>query len=196
MRENARIVAKGGALIELVVGAVAILTGGIGLLILDAVTCDFNVIFSSGCGTVESHHNKPKAGEVCTSSPNSCGMSNTGFIVKGTNAQTGKNVFFCNADVPSDSLCGDPTLDSQGFIAKPSTVGLNATTTLSWNAGNATSCTVSGDDGFTSSGGATGSVSSNPLVRTTSFTLTCTNDTGGDISKSVRVIVDPHYKEI
>lgn len=176
--------ATGGAIIEIVVVATGILTGGLGLLVLDAVTCDFNVIFNDcdsgggggGGGT-----------KACSSPANACGMKSTGFKQDGV----------CNATTPPNSDCPVPVISTTDFYAQPSTVGLNGKSKLFWDVENATSCEITGDNGFTHSGKKSGSVNTGALTETTAFTLTCENGDGGPTTgRIVRVIVDPHYQEL
>lgn len=181
---------RGGAIISIVVAVVGILTGGIGLLILDAVTCDFNVIF--GCGGGGGGGGSAKVNDPCSSGPNACGQTNTGFIV-----DSGGGHGSCNATPPSNASCPAPIIAANGFTASPTTIGLNDTTTLTWSSSNTTSCSIAGDNGFTSTGSSSGSVVTTPLAETTVFTLTCEDGDGGPVtSRSVKVIIDPHFIEI
>ena len=125
---------------------------------------------------------------ACSSAPNSCGQTNSGFIVGGS----------CNATPPPNSACPAPAIPpSNGFYATPLIVGTGKSSTLTWNATNSTACTITGDNGFSNTGASSGSVSTGALAATATFTLTCSNGAGGpQTSKSVKVIVDPHYKEI
>lgn len=102
----------------------------------------------------------------------------------------------CSATPPSESQCQVPPTTNY-FHADPSTVGPDNTgTTLSWDTKNSQSCTVAGDNGFSyTSKKDTDSVATGVLTQTTTFTLTCKNGSY-TTSKSIRVIVDPHYKEI
>lgn len=124
----------------------------------------------------------------CTSAANACGQTNSGFIVGGS----------CNATPPPNSSCPTPVIAaSSGFYANPSTVGPGGSSTLTWNAANATACTITGNNGFSFSGGTSGSVSSGPISASVLFTLTCENGAGGPTySSSVNVIINPTYIEI
>lgn len=189
---------KGGALIELFVVITAILTGGIGLLILDAVTCDFNVVFSGGCGSAGGGGGggggNVTVNDPCTSAANSCGMTNTGFI---TNSE-GSSQLVCTASVPSDSECEPPTISADDFYADPTILGINMSSMLHWDVSgtDSTECTISGTNGLSHSGDASGSVSTGNLAQTATFTLSCQNGSGPESSASIRVIVDPRYQEI
>ncbi len=127
------------------------------------------------------------AAQACSSAPNSCGQTNSGFVVGGS----------CNATPPPNSACPTPTITNNGFYATPLIVGTGKSSTLTWNATNSTTCAITGDNGFSNTGASSGSVATGALSATTNFTLTCSNGVGGpQTSKSVKVIVDPHYKEI
>ena len=132
--------------------------------------------------------------DPCTSDANACGMTNIGFYVGDNNTGTAT----CNATPPPNSSCPPPTIaQGGGFYATPSTVGPNGQATLHWNASNSTSCSLTGDNGFSYSGDTSGSISTGALAQTTLFTLTCENGAGGSsTSASIRVTVDPQYKEM
>ncbi|MBM0106245.1 hypothetical protein JM946_16045 [Steroidobacter sp. S1-65] len=74
------------------------------------------------------------------------------------------------------------------FSAAQSALIANYSTTLSWNAANATSCTASNDGGgtFTGDRPAVGADATGPVSATTTYTLTCTG-VGGTTSQSVTV---------
>lgn len=191
---------KGGAFIELVIGITAFLTGGIGLLILDAITCDFNVIFSSGCGSsgYSGGTASDPTGQICTSAPNACGMTNNGTLVLANLEGVSGDLLVCNADVPPNSLCAPPEIAADDFYADPAIIGINMSSTLHWDLSgpDTVTCTISGTNGFSYSGGESGSVSTGNLAATATFTLTCRDGAGPEGSSSVRVVVDPRYKEI
>ena len=175
--------------------AVVVLTGGIGLgvlLVADSASCSINIYWgcSSGGGGGGS---TATVGASCSSAPNACGMTNIGTIV-----QTGAGTGSCNATPPPDSSCPVPTLPSgTGFYASPSTIGPGDSTTLHWNAENATTCTITGDNGFSYTGDTSGSIPTGMLAQTTTFTLTCSDGaTGPSASASIKVLIDPHYQEI
>ena len=84
------------------------------------------------------------------------------------------------------TLIGPPAVT---LSADPTAVTVNFSTTLTWSATNATSCTAS--DGWTGTKAASGSESSPPLTAaTTTFTLTCTG-AGGSGSQQVTVTASP-----
>lgn len=72
------------------------------------------------------------------------------------------------------------------LAADPTAVSLQGSSTLTWSASNAASCTAS--DGWLGSRELTGSETVGPLAATTTFVLTCTGPGGSD-SKSVTVAV-------
>jgi hypothetical protein len=76
-----------------------------------------------------------------------------------------------------------PTLS---FSADPGTVSENGSTTLNWNATNATSCTASDD--WSGNKGVSGSETINSLMLDRQFTLTCSG-AGGSVSNTVNVTV-------
>ncbi|MEK7109225.1 MAG: hypothetical protein AAB919_02205 [Patescibacteria group bacterium] len=207
---------KGAAIFKIIL--VAIFTILAGPIIGALIGCAVGLwCFQNGDGSpgeVAIRLNDP-----CTSAPNACGQTNTGFVIQtcvdgptpdpdeGVGSFAGPGLSAgggqictpsCNATTPPDSQCPPPVIPpTTGFYADPTTVGRNGTTTLHWEATDASDCAIAGDDGFAHSGGGSGSVSSNPLVQTTTFTLTCTNsEDGPSVSDSVRVIINPRYKEI
>jgi hypothetical protein len=190
---------KGGSIIKIVIVVVAIVLAPIigpligpiisdivfGLLLNTLAPCSYNVFtncVNNNGGAANSNQT------ACASAGNACGQRNSGYMVGGS----------CNATIPDNSQCPAPTIPpGSGFSATPSTIGVNGTTTLSWNTSNTTGCTITGDNGFTASGTGSGSVGTGPLTQTTTFTLTCVDGTDGPSSSaSLRVIIDPHYKEI
>ena len=125
----------------------------------------------------------------CSSPANACGQTAIGsYDPNGTS---------CNAATPPNNSCPPPVIAASGFSATPSTIGPNQTTTLNWNTTNSTSCTITGDNGFSQTGGASGSITTGALTQTTTFTLVCEDGTGGPTaSRTIKVIIDPHYQEI
>lgn len=193
---------KGGAVVTAIVTVVVAIVAGPLLLLLtplmvgigiagSTIACVTGLICpdsNSGGGATQAYANDP-----CSSAANSCGMTNTGFIV---NAGNGTGA--CNATPPPNSTCPAPSIDAtSGFYARPSTVGPGEQTTLHWNASGSTACTISGDNGFAYSGDTSGAVPSGVIAQTTLFTLTCENGAGGpSASARIRVTFDPHYQEI
>jgi len=72
--------------------------------------------------------------------------------------------------------------------ASPTTVAYNGSSTLSWSATNASSCTASG--AWSGAKSTSGSQGSGALTATSSFTLTCTGP-GGTAAQTVQVSVTP-----
>jgi len=188
---------KGGAAISVIVSVVLVVVftvvagpgAGYGIGCAVGLFCGGGGGGGGGGAPATVQNNDP-----CTSEANACGMTNMGFYVGDDNTGTAT----CNATPPPNSSCPPPTIaQGGGFYATPSTVGTGGQATLHWNASNATGCSVSGDNGFSYSGDTSGSISTGALSQTTLFTLTCQNGAGGSsTSASVRVIVDPQYKEI
>jgi len=81
---------------------------------------------------------------------------------------------------------GDPVVT---LTADATAVAANATTTLRWNATNATACTAS--NGWTGAKSVAGSQSVGPIAATTTYTLGCTNAGGNTIAANVVVTVVP-----
>lgn len=201
----------------LLVGLFTILAGGIvgGLL-----ACAVGLICSTGGGGGGGGAPVTLQPNQCTSTPNSCGQATIGTVTyscppgytaasdpstclstSGGSDQAGATVAAtasCNATQPDNTQCPAPSIAANGFTASPTTIGTNGTSTLTWQSSNTTSCTVSGDNGFISGGGgSSGWVSTPALTKTTVFTLTCEDGSGGPTaSRSVKVVVDPHYQEI
>lgn len=74
------------------------------------------------------------------------------------------------------------------LLAQPATVGRNGTTTLTWSAANASSCTASGD--WSGSRDANGSITLGPFTSNGTYTLTCTGG-GGSGNASTTVTFSP-----
>ncbi len=123
-------------------------------------------------------------GNTCPSVPatNACGMAGSGTILcNGT----------CSAVTPSDTLC----LPTVTLSADPTRVRKNTSTKLTWTSSAATSCTLTGQNGFSSTALLGTDIDSTALTAQTTFTLTCSNAYG---SKSASVIVNliPSYIEV
>ncbi len=157
-----------------------------GLALNALAPCGYNIF--KNCVNENAGGGGGGSGEACASPANSCGQRNSGFIVGGT----------CNSSAPPNSQCPVPAFSPDtGFYAEPSTIGTNDSTTLHWNVTDATECSVTGENGLTYTGGATGQVSTGALTQTTTFTITCKDGEGGPTaSKSLRVIVDARYQEV
>ncbi len=104
----------------------------------------------------------------------------------------------CNGPGGSDSATVTVTVTSTAppppapaltFSASPVSIAYNATSALSWNATNATSCVASGAwSGNKAVSGA--NVSTGALTSTRTYSLTCSGS-GGSVSKSATVTVAP-----
>lgn len=118
----------------------------------------------------------------CTSGANVCGMRNTGTC--NTNGSA------CSVSTPSDSLCPVLALD-----AVPIRVRKDSATKLTWSAtGSIVSCSLRGQNGFSSADLSGTNVDSGAIDAETIFTLSC--DTAiGPRSKSVTVTLVPIYIE-
>lgn len=171
----------------------SILIGGVASLFgVDFFSCGFNIVFycdedgtvvgsSGGGGTVVVQ-------DPCTSTANSCGQTNTGFY--------NEDHSICSADAPPNSTCPAPVIEADDFYADPAIVGINMSSTLYWTSEESTECTLRGGS-VNSTVGTSGTMSTGPIAQTTAFTLTCENGDGGPTSsQTVRVVVDPNYREI
>lgn len=89
--------------------------------------------------------------------------------------------------VPYTGGQNQPSAPSITLTANPMTVERNGSSTLSWFAGNATSCTASGD--WTGSQDFNGSLTLTQLTVDSTYTLVC-EGTGGSSSRSVTITVN------
>lgn len=89
-----------------------------------------------------------------------------------------------NSDTPA-TLAAGPTV---ALSAQPTTAAYEASSTLTWNSNNATSCTASGD--WSGSEATSGSQSFDDLTTDATYTLACSG-AGGSVSKTVTVTVGP-----
>ena len=89
-------------------------------------------------------------------------------------------------DLQVTSLAASGSAPTLSFSADPSSVGDQGTTTLTWSAGNADSCTASGS--WSGSRSATGSETVGPLGSTSTFELMCSNNFG-NVTRTVTVTV-------
>src|SRR3989344_2122646 len=162
-------------------------------------------------------------GESCTSSANSCGMTETGTIL--TNG-------LCSATPPPNSLCGgassgtaqctdgvdndgdgltdypnDPGCESlsdggeqsatadAAIQALPTLVFSGESSVVNWNASNVTGCTVIGTNGDSWTG-AGGSRTTSAIVETTAYVLSCIDLEGNALpSQSVTIQLKPTFEE-
>ncbi len=139
---------------------------------------------SSGVCSVSAPAMPPTYGTSCPSVPatNACGMPGSGTILCNGS---------CSATAPSDTLC----LPTVTLSANPMRVRKNTSTKLTWTSSAATSCTLTGQNGFSSEALSGTDIDSTALTAQTTFTLTCSNAYG---SKSASVIVNliPSYIEV
>ena len=115
------------------------------------------------------------------------------------------------ADYPADPGCSSAADDNEStpaaslsLIASPGRIHAGSAATLTWSALNVQpgSCSITGTNGYTSgvlSGSLDGTLhpqSSNAIIAQTTFTLTCKNLTGSNISSSTTISIAPAYEEI
>jgi hypothetical protein len=85
-------------------------------------------------------------------------------------------------------LAATPAAPGISIAASPEAVGQNATTTITWSATNATSCTASG--GWSGARALSGTEVSTAIAGATTFTLSCSG-AGGSTSRSASVTIAP-----
>lgn len=170
----------------------SVIVGGVaGLFGVDFFSCGFNILFycDESENVVGSDGGNSVVQNPCTSSANACGQTNTGFLSADGNV--------CSADAPPNSSCPAPSIGANDFYAQPNIVKEDDTSTLHWTSSNSTSCTISGENGFSHTGGTSGTVSTGPIAKTSVFTLNCQNGDGGPQgSASIKVVVTPKFQEI
>lgn len=169
----------------------SILIGGVASLFgVDFFACSFNIVFycDEGGNVVGSSGGNSVVQDPCTSAANACGQTNTGFY--------NSDHSICSADTPDNSSCPPPTISTNDFYAQPNIIKSGDSTTLHWNSTNSTSCTITGTGGFSSTGGASGTVASPALTNSATFSLKCQNGAGGPTSSAaVTVTVTPKFEE-
>lgn len=74
------------------------------------------------------------------------------------------------------------------FGAQPATITRGSSATLTWNTANATSCAASG--GWSGTKAANDATTVSPPMGTTSYTLTCSDGSGDEATKSITVAVE------
>lgn len=134
------------------------------------------------------------------------GVPSTGYTLDVTGAGVFGSLITANArvvniaTVPNTTIpvCADATGNlgvcggASPFVvtlsASPTSVASGSTTTLTWNAPTATSCTASGP-GFTTGNATSGSDASTALTGNTTFSVTCTNAAGATQTASTTVAV-------
>lgn len=149
-------------------------------------SCVSGTTWSSSSGTcVGTPTCAANYGNSCSSAANACGQVGTGtYLCDGT----------CSASTPSNAQC----LPTPGLIVSPNRVRSGNPTTLLWSCTNATSYTLTGQNGYSTSGslggGGSGTNSSGTITAQTNFTLTCTNSSGSS-SAGATVFLLPSYIE-
>jgi len=195
---------------------VAVLTGGIGLLVYDAVSCDFNVFFygcggggggggnggggngsgngtSNGAGSGGQGSGSGTGGSTATqcgvSVANACNMTELRFAFPGV---------ACDLSPIPNNLCPVPVIGEVGFYADPARVRAGNTTTLHWDVTDATVCAlVGGGLSLPLISDMDSSQETGEIEAATSFTLTCWNgDDGPQNSEDVVVTIVPSFEEI
>ena len=148
---------------------------------------------SYGCNASTHLCNSP----TCTQTPPSCTDPNTSTY---TNTQCQQISTTCPAgcDSGTGQCVTPPSVGS--FTAQSTQVASGATDTLSWkDVTNATSCTITGSNGESDTGLSvpSGSITTQPITGTTSYTFTCTG-AGGVQSTPITIVVHiaPTYQEI
>jgi hypothetical protein len=185
-----------------VVVVVAVVGGAVGVGILAAINqsdCNVDVFWgcpaSGGGGGGGGGGGTPApAPQSCTSSPNDCGLTNTGTVQSDGS---------CSASAPPDSSCPEPTIPTgTGFYADPSLAEMGSSTVLYWNTTNTTSCTVTGGPlaggGTTYTGSGSGNVSTGAINGPTTYTLTCQDGANGgpETSATLTIHTIPRYEEL
>jgi hypothetical protein len=160
---------------------------------LPADSDSFSVIAKSGsCSTSPEFSvaldSKPIAGPtaVTTTSWKEYKTVKTISAGKHTFSFTSSGQQLCKLSLDVVNFNGTTPAPTISFSASPQTVSSGQSSTLSWSATNATSCSLSG--GLSSTQPVSGSVSTGPLDTDTSYSLTCTG-TGGSSSQSAKVTI-------
>lgn len=129
-------------------------------------------------------------GEVCSSAPNACGLTSTGF----ENAQG-----ICGATPPPVSSCPVPVFE-EDLTAEPNLVREGETATLSWEVSDATVCSLNGGGLNLLNLGVDGSQETEAINNRTEFTLTCTNgdlaEGAPSVSQTEVINTVPEFQEI
>ena len=130
--------------------------------------------------------------DSCIASGDWSGNQNTSGNSNRNNLTADKTyTLTCSGDGGSASdsvnICvAAPAAPTLSFSASPSTVSMNGSTTLTWDATDVTGCTATGD--WSGSKGASGSETINSIMIDRQFGLTCTG-INGDVNDTVNVQV-------
>ncbi len=138
--------------------------------------------YDSGCNCSATVPPVPATyGNSCTSGANVCGQTSSGTVMCNGS---------CSVAAPSDTQC----LPTISLSADPTRVRKDTSTKLDWSTTDAISCSVTGQNGFSSTALSGADVDSGPLDAQTTFTLTCTNAYGSNSASAV-VNLLPSYIE-
>ena len=183
---------------------IAIGFGLVGLIIYDAVSCQLNILFSSGCssrsggsgGSGGSGSTSINSGGSRGNKGGGGGQNGGGQPVGGSNPVSCRSVATnacgmhgqsfklsdgsCPATPPANSACPVPVINSStGFYANPDRVRTGGATTLHWTVVNATICSLTGGGLSLSGLGIIGTNPTSAINQKTEFTLTCQNGAAG-----------------
>ena len=111
-----------------------------------------------------------------------------------TGAITAPTTFSLMCTGPGGSASSSVTVSpvsaaTVSLTASPTSVNLNGTSTLSWSATDADSCTATG--GWSGPLGASGSTSTAPLATSTVFGISCTNISGTVLASTTVTVTQP-----
>ncbi|PCI27642.1 hypothetical protein COB52_04575 [Candidatus Kaiserbacteria bacterium] len=130
-------------------------------------------------------------------SNNICNLSACPSGTSGTYPDCGTCPSGFSGQYPSCAIVTPPALGDTDISlkAKPSLVGKDQSTTITWASVESTSCSITGTNGDSWSG-RSGRVDSSPITEKTVFTLSCT-DSGGETIKDVETVyISPAWQEI
>ena len=95
----------------------------------------------------------------------------------------------------SGSACLPPPAPTATITARPTLVHMNDTTQVIWSSTHTTDCSVTSGGGDSWPHMKTGTKTSKPITRQTTFTLQCTGEDGSTITKNVFVNIIPDWQE-
>jgi len=134
----------------------------------------------------------------------SCSGTGNGFVTGGategsdeSGVITGDETFTLTCTGPGGpaqdteivTLVPPPTIDS--FYASPSSVAEGGNSVLIWATTDATSCTATSGDGFSTSGAASGSDPVSNITDDTTYTISCSGDGGSAVDSTQITILPP-----